>query len=94
MSNEFTYNYVTNSAFETINNSSMKYSQISFFTYQQDELINYLIELYSTNEEFIYIGLKDDGKYWVNHPYSPNLDMYICFYKGFRKIIFETHFLI
>ena len=94
MSNEFTYNYVTNSAFETINNSSMKYSQISFFTYQQDELINYLIELYSTNEEFIYIGLKDDGKYWVNHPYSPNLDMYICFYKGFGKIIFETHFLI
>lgn len=93
MENEYTYNYVTKSAYETVGNSSMKYCRISFYTYQIDELMNYLIDLYSSSEEFTHLGIEEDEKYWIDHPYSPNLDMHICIYKGFGKVIFEMHFL-
>lgn len=93
MSNEYTYNYVAKTAYETVNNSSMKYTRISLYTYEMDELMNYLINLYNSSEEFSSIGLDNENKYWIDHPYSPNLDMHICIYKGFGKVILEMHFL-
>jgi len=93
MSNDYTYNYVTKKGSETINNSTMKYSRISFYTYQQEELMDYLISLYSSSVEFTCIGFDSNEKYWIDHPYSPNLDMHICIYQGFGKVIFEMHFL-
>lgn len=93
MENDYTYNYVTKSKYETVGNTSMKYCSISFYTYKMDEVMNYLINLYDSSEDFTCVGLDNNGKYWIDHDYSLNLDMHICIYKGFGKVIVEMHFL-
>ena len=83
MDNEYTYNYTIKKAYETVNNSSMKYVKVSFYTYEMNVLMSYLLDLYNSIEDFTFIGLDENGKYWIDHSYSPNLDMHICIYQGF-----------
>lgn len=93
MDNEYTYNYTIKKAYETVNNSSMKYVKVSFYTYETNSLMSYLLDLYNSTEDFTSIGLDENGKYWIYHPYASSLDMHICIYQGFGKIIVEMHFL-
>lgn len=93
MYHEDVYNYVTKYLNETINGSTTGYVRITFYTYEIEKVLSFLTDLYANTEEFTYIGLKDDNKYWVTHPYSPNFDLDICFYESIGKIVFETHLI-
>lgn len=92
MENNYTYNYVTKTGYETIGNSTRSFTSVTFYTYQTQELVSLLVELYNSNEDYIYMGFEDE-KHWISHPYSPGFDMLIYIFKAKGKVIFEMHLI-
>lgn len=93
MSHEQVFSYTKQECSEYLEDAYNKYIDVSFYTYEIDEVINTLINIYSNHSDFTYDGLNSKNQHVINHPYSPGYDLQIYIYQGFGKVVFEAHLL-